>query len=148
MAKIDSAGFEVLGEEDCYQLLASVNLGRVAVTVEDALPAIFPVTFALIDRQVIFSTATGTKLTAALTASVVAFEADWVDEAREEAWDVQVVGRSVLVEPGSDVGAAAKVAAHALAPVVRGFLVRISPVHISGRRLPARKNRPAPGELP
>ena len=80
VAKVDSAGFEVLDEEECYALLAGASLGRVGVTV-GAMPAIFPVNFALVGHHVVFSTGLGTKLTAALAGSVVAFEADWADEA-------------------------------------------------------------------
>ena len=109
MAKVDSAGFEVLDEEECYALLAGASLGRVGVTV-GAMPAIFPVNFALVGRHVVFSTGLGTKLTAALAGSVVAFEADWADETGGAAWSVQAVGRSTLVEPGSDLEAAALVA--------------------------------------
>jgi nitroimidazol reductase NimA-like FMN-containing flavoprotein (pyridoxamine 5'-phosphate oxidase superfamily) len=135
--KLDSAGFEVLDEEDCYELLGESNLGRVGVTL-DALPHIFPVNYALVDRQVVFSTGHGTKLTAALSATVVAFEADRVDGPGGQVWSVHAIGRAILVEPGSDMEAAAKVAVHALAPLPRRFLVKIRPSHISGRRLPSR----------
>ena len=137
---LDSAGFEILGEDDCYELLARTTLGRVGVTVE-AMPAIFPVCFALIDRQIVFSTGHGTKLSTALAARVVAFEADWVAEDQTTAWSVQGVGRSMLVEPGSDLEAAARVAVRALAPVPRPYLVKIRPAFISGRRLPPQTTR-------
>jgi len=135
MPNTDSAGFEILDDEECYALLVSTSLGRVAVSVE-ALPAIFPVTFALIDRQVVFSTGLGTKLSAALAGRVVGFEADWVAADGRAAWSVQLVGMSMVVESGSDMEAAALVAVHALAPVPRRFLVKVRPFRISGRRLP------------
>jgi len=134
MPKLDSAGFEVLEEDGCYELLGQSSLGRVGVTM-DALPAIFPVNYALIELQIVFSTGHGTKLTAALNAAVVAFEADFVNEQGTEAWSVQAIGRAILVDPGSDLEAAAKVAVRALAPVPRRFLVKIRPARISGRRL-------------
>jgi nitroimidazol reductase NimA-like FMN-containing flavoprotein (pyridoxamine 5'-phosphate oxidase superfamily) len=136
MAKVDSAGFEVLDDDECYALLAGASLGRVGVSV-GAMPAIFPVNFALVERCVVFCTGLGTKLTAALVGTVVAFEADWADESCRAAWSVLAVGRSAVVDPGSDLGAAALVAARAFSPVPRRFLVRIKPDHISGRRLPA-----------
>jgi nitroimidazol reductase NimA-like FMN-containing flavoprotein (pyridoxamine 5'-phosphate oxidase superfamily) len=136
MPNTDSAGFEVLDEEECYALLATTALGRVAVSV-DAMPAIFPVNFVVINRQVVFSTGLGTKLTAALAGAVVGFEADWVDDRGQAAWSVQAVGRCMIVEPGSDTEAAALVAVRALAPVPRRFLVKVRPLRISGRRLPA-----------
>jgi len=132
---LDSAGFEVLGEDECYELLAKTTLGRVGVTV-DAMPAIFPICFALIDRQLVFSTGHGTKLTMALSAKVVAFEADWVADDRTTAWSVQGVGRSMLVEPGSDLETAAKLLVQALAPAPRPYMAKIRPTFISGRRLP------------
>ena len=116
-------------------MLGEATLGRVAVVV-GALPAIFPVNFALIAGQVVFSTGVGTKLTAALDGGVVAFEADHVDPEKRAAWSVQVVGESMLVEPSSDMEAAALVAVRALAPLPRHFLVKIRPNFVSGRRLP------------
>ncbi len=136
MPNFDSAGFEVLEASECYELLGSVSLGRVGVTM-DALPAILPVNFALIERQIVFATGLGTKYTAALSGKVVAFEADWVDEANRSAWSVQGVGTAVVVEPGSDLEAAALVAVRALAPVPRRLLAKLRLQHVSGRRLPA-----------
>jgi hypothetical protein len=133
--KIDSAGFEVLDEEECYALLGSVSLGRVAVTM-DATPAILPVNYALIDRQVVFATGLGSKLTAALMSSVVAFEADGVDEASGAAWSVQGHGSSMVLEPGSDLEADALLAVRSLAPLPRHFLAKVRLRRISGRRLP------------
>ncbi len=135
MPKIDSAGFEVLDEEECYALLASVSLGRVGVTM-DATPAILPVNYALIDGQVVFATGLGSKLTAALSSSVVAFEADWVDEVSgAAAWSVQGHGSSMVVEPGSDLEADALLAVRSLAPLPRHFLAKVRLRHVSGRRL-------------
>ncbi|HMK97026.1 MAG TPA: pyridoxamine 5'-phosphate oxidase family protein [Acidimicrobiales bacterium] len=137
MAKIDRAGFEVLDNEGCYELLAGARLGRVGVTVDDH-PAIFPVIFAVVERQVVFATGPGTKLTAAVGGKVVAFEADWVDWANRQAWSVQLVGMSMMIEPGSDLDAAAKAALPTLAPMRSRFLVKIRPTEMSGRRLPPR----------
>ena len=133
-ASLDSAGFEILGEDECYELLAHTTLGRLAVTV-DAMPAIFPVCFALIDRQIVFSTGQGTKLSAAVAGKVLAFEADWVAEDQKAAWSVQAVGRSLMVEPGSGLEAAARLVVAALAPVPRPYLVKLRPAYVSGRRL-------------
>ena len=135
MAQIDSAGFEILDEAECYELLGEATLGRVAVTVA-GYPAIFPVNFALVNRQVVFLTGRGSKLTAALDKNVVAFEVDHVGPEGRTAWSVQVLGQSVLVEPSSDIEAAALVSGRTLAPAPRRFLVKISPAVVSGRRLP------------
>jgi hypothetical protein len=131
---LDEAGYEVLDEDMCYELLAETSLGRVGVNV-DGRPAIFPINFALVDRQVVFSTGLGTKLTGALSGAVVAFEADWADTASHAAWSVQGCGPAILVEPGSEVEVAARVKVHAVAPVPRRFLVKIRLSYVSGRRL-------------
>jgi nitroimidazol reductase NimA-like FMN-containing flavoprotein (pyridoxamine 5'-phosphate oxidase superfamily) len=51
---------EILGEDECIDLLRQVPVGRIAVTV-DALPVIFPITIAVVDGAVVFRTPPGTK---------------------------------------------------------------------------------------
>jgi len=132
---LDSAGFEILDQAECFSLLSKVTLGRVAVTI-GALPAIFPVNFCMVAGQVVFCSGEGTKLTAALSGTIVAFETDWAT--RGEVWSVQLVGASRVVEPATDLAAAELAALRSLAPVPRRYLVKITPERISGRRLPGR----------
>ena len=132
---LDSAGFEILDQAECFSLLSKVTLGRVAVTL-GALPAIFPVNFCMVAGQVVFCSGEGTKLTAALSGTIVAFETDWAT--RGEVWSVQLVGASRVVEPATDLAAAELAALRSLAPVPRRYLVKITPERISGRRLPVR----------
>ena len=132
---LDSAGVEILDQAECFSLLSKVTLGRVAVTI-GALPAIFPVNFCMVAGQVVFCSGEGTKLTAALSGTIVAFETDWAT--RGEVWSVQLVGASRGVEPATDLAAAELAALRSLAPVPRRYLVKITPERISGRRLPVR----------
>ena len=132
---LDSAGFEILDQAECFSLLSKVTLGRVAVTI-GALQAIFPVNFCMVAGQVVFCSGEGTKLTAALSGTIVAFETDWAT--RGEVWSVQLVGASRVVEPATDLAAAELAALRSLAPVPRRYLVKITPERISGRRLPVR----------
>jgi nitroimidazol reductase NimA-like FMN-containing flavoprotein (pyridoxamine 5'-phosphate oxidase superfamily) len=134
---LDSAGFEVLDVAACFSLLSTTSLGRVAVTI-GALPAIFPVNFCVVGGQVVFRSGEGTKLTAALSGTIVAFEADRSDPVSGEAWSVQIVGGSEVVEPEADSAAAALAALRSLAPVPRRYLVKITPERVSGRRLSPR----------
>lgn len=78
-----------LTKEQCFSLLTTVAIGRVGVSI-DALPAIVPVNFAVLDDWILFRTVAGTKLDAAMRRSVAAFEAD--DHAADGSW-----GWSVLV---------------------------------------------------
>lgn len=79
-------------------LLANASFGRVGVSVE-ALPAILPVTIALMDESIVFYTFPGTKLAYATQGSILAVEADHYDAALGDGWSVLVRGvASELVE--------------------------------------------------
>ena len=97
MTLIDN-GLEILSRAECRDLLRRASVGRVAVTV-GALPAIFPVNYALLGNSIIFLTGEGTKLRAALKRAVVAFQVDHIDEVTGTGWSVMAVG---LVEEITD----------------------------------------------
>jgi uncharacterized protein len=127
-------GLELLTEEQCRQLLAGGEVGRVGITI-GALPAIFPVNYRVVDGAIVFRTAPGTKMTAATVDAVVAFEADDYHLADRSGWSVMAVGRAEVV---SDPDPAVARAAAGLAPFVDGdrhTIVRIDPLFLSGRRL-------------
>jgi nitroimidazol reductase NimA-like FMN-containing flavoprotein (pyridoxamine 5'-phosphate oxidase superfamily) len=88
---VDRNGLEVLGREQCLQLLATVTVGRIGVTMS-GLPVILPVTFALAPAGIVIRTGLGTKLAAAARNAVVAFEVDVVDERTMSGWSVAVTG--------------------------------------------------------
>src|SRR6476646_11639130 len=75
-----SRGLEILSTDECLDLLRSQTLGRVAVQI-GATPAISPVNYALLDDDVVFRTDPGTKLSAALMRTMVAYEVDDTDPA-------------------------------------------------------------------
>jgi nitroimidazol reductase NimA-like FMN-containing flavoprotein (pyridoxamine 5'-phosphate oxidase superfamily) len=78
---------EVLDFEECTQLLGQVPVGRIAITVQ-ALPMILPVDFAFVDDWTPFRTIPGSKLAAATSRVIVAFEVDsYQDDGRSE-WSV------------------------------------------------------------
>lgn len=89
--QLDRNGLEVLDEDECLSLLAASTLGRVAIT-SGALPTILPVNFRLVDRTVLFRTGRGTKLDAATTNAVVAFEVDDFDPIEHSGWSVNLIG--------------------------------------------------------
>jgi nitroimidazol reductase NimA-like FMN-containing flavoprotein (pyridoxamine 5'-phosphate oxidase superfamily) len=94
----DSSGLQVLDRAECLRLLGTVPMGRVAFTV-DALPAIQPVTFALVDDQIVIRMRHGSRLVAGIQDTIVAFEADHYDEATHSGWSVTVVGPAVTAGP-------------------------------------------------
>lgn len=132
-----SRNLEILPREECLQLLRTQYLGRVAVRFGEA-PSILPVVFALLDDDVVFRTDPGTKLSAALMRTIVAFEVDDADPTTRTGWSVLVVGP---VEEVTDASTRARVDELGLAPWVddgRDRVLRIRARTVTGRRIPAR----------
>jgi hypothetical protein len=127
-----------LDANTCWALLRQVELGRLAVVV-DGTPDIFPVNHFVDHGTLVFRTADGTKLAAALTGAPVAFEADGFDrEAGEagEAWSVVMKGPASEI---NDVDELIETFDLPLAPwqgSAKPRFVRISPEQITGRRFP------------
>ena len=115
------------------RLLSTERLGRVGVTLE-ALPAILPVNYALLGDNIIFRSAPGGKLTAALTGSVVAFEVDASKPDHTSAWSVMIVGHSQWLADGTALAQAKRLPLSPWAPGSRDYFVRITPELVSGRR--------------
>lgn len=131
---VPHVGLEVLDETECRALLAGSSLGRVAVTVGE-LPAIFPVNYALLDDDVVFRTAEGSKLRAALERAVVAFEIDGVDGGSRTGWSVLVVGHATALWRRPDIERALALDLEPWAPGPRDRFVRMTTGTISGRRI-------------
>jgi hypothetical protein len=86
-----------LSEADCRQLLAAHTLGRVGIT-SGGLPCILPVCYVYDDDGVVvFRTGAGTKLRAATSGDVLAFEVDDYDPETGEGWSVLALGRASVV---------------------------------------------------
>ena len=132
--EIDRHGLEVMTRAECLRLLERGGVGRVVVT-DQALPAAFPVNFCLLDDDVVFLTAEGSKLDAAGAEDVVAFEVDDIDPVQHAGWSVLIQGWARVVVDASEL---ARVRALPLQPWVPGHrsaAVRIRSVRVSGRRL-------------
>ena len=79
-----------LSDEDCWSLLRTHKLGRLAIVIEDR-PRIFPVTYAAAEDTVVFRTQPGAKLQHG-PGSAACFEIDDYDRGTSMAWSVMVVG--------------------------------------------------------
>ncbi len=93
-------GLARLSRDECIALLAGTSFGRVGVSV-DALPAILPVTIALMDQSVVFRTLPGTKLAHAAAGSILAVEADEYDASSRDGWSVLVRGVATELQDAS-----------------------------------------------
>ncbi|HEX6311778.1 MAG TPA: pyridoxamine 5'-phosphate oxidase family protein [Acidimicrobiia bacterium] len=127
----------VLSRPECLELLGQASIGRVGVSI-GALPAVLPVNYAMVDHAIVFRTAPGTRLSAALRGAVVAFEADAVDSDAETGWSVLVVGRAEEVTEPALVGKARALGLEAWAPGSRDHFVSIAIERVSGRRIEAK----------
>lgn len=132
--QVDDAGMAVMDESECLALLAHEKVGRVAVTI-GAVPAVFPVNFAMLDGTIVFRTGAGTKLDAATHQSVVAFEVDDVDPVYHEGWSVLVVGMVDELRDPDFIARARDLPLAAWAPGRHDHLVCLRPEFISGRRI-------------
>lgn len=126
-------GLEVLSRQECLRLIHGVPIGRVAVIVGD-VPVVVPVNFTLLGDDVVFRTAPGTKLLAAVSRSAVSFEVDMADDATHSGWSVLVTGpASEITEPEEQAAARER----GLDPWVEGRerYVRICSDVVTGRRV-------------
>lgn len=121
---------DAMSTEECRGYLRAARLGRVAVSI-DALPVIMPVIFTFADDAIWFFTEEGTKLRAALTNAVIAFEIDHLEP--EAGWSVLVIGRSLEVTDPEVIDTRRAEGLYPAAPGVRDHLVCIPVAHISGR---------------
>jgi nitroimidazol reductase NimA-like FMN-containing flavoprotein (pyridoxamine 5'-phosphate oxidase superfamily) len=122
-----------LDEATCWALLRTVAVGRLAVVI-GAEPEIFPINHVVDHGSIVFRSADGTKLTAALGEGAVAFEADGFDPETDEAWSVLVKGKAVEIH---DLDGLLDAALLPLAPwqgAPKHRFVRIESVQVSGRR--------------
>ena len=71
-------GMEVLDRNECWSLLRTAVLGRLAISIANH-PDIFPINYVVDHGTVVFRTAEGTKLAGAVLGSTVAFEVDGLE---------------------------------------------------------------------
>jgi nitroimidazol reductase NimA-like FMN-containing flavoprotein (pyridoxamine 5'-phosphate oxidase superfamily) len=93
--------FEDLGREDCLGLLQDEPVGRVALTAR-ALPIVLPVSFALLNGDIVWRSAQGTKLNDASAGFVVAFEADHYELDHQQGWSVMIQGLAHVITDGEE----------------------------------------------
>ena len=123
----------IIEEAECWELLRSVPVGRLAMNSPEGL-LIIPVNFVVADEAVVFRTAEGGLLgEAAVWGRDVAFQADRIEEAIRWGWSVLVQGQMRRV-PDEE----AQQLLAAVTPWVAGerrVVGRISADRISGRRI-------------
>ncbi|MDT7551448.1 MAG: uncharacterized protein QOE84_3842 [Actinomycetota bacterium] len=131
---------EVLAEQECYDLLAQVAVGRLIYT-DDQGPAAVPVNCSLHGRDLLMRVHGGAKA-AAVQQAVIGFEADHIDNDQRAGWSVLVRGAARVV-PQSEV--AALLSEHRgqfprpWAEGVHNVWLQLVPTLVTGRRLGAER---------
>ncbi len=120
-----------LTSDESWKLLATVELGRIALSV-GGQPDLFPVNFYAGDGKVLFRTGEGTKLSELSVNERVAFEADEHTEAG--GWSVVVKGSARVLVSTSDIAAADELPLRPWIPTIKYNYVEISVDEITGRR--------------
>ena len=135
--QLDRSGLEILGPDECRDLLRHAEVGRIVFT-HNALPAIQPVNYVLDGEDIVFRTSRTSRLATAATGTIVAFEIDEFDAATRTGWSVVAVGPARRVSAAGGVTPLEGIDLRTWAPGRRDLFVRIRPEMLSGRRTPDR----------
>lgn len=120
-----------LSTEECYELLASRSVGRIAFVVDDS-PVVLPVNHAVDGDDIVFRTSPRTELGRQMIRGRVAFEVDDFDEFNQSGWSVLFQG---TVEYDDSAVPWPEDKSRPWAEGVRNLVVRIRPRLVTGRRL-------------
>ena len=118
-----------LGQEECWRLLASTEIGRLA-WVSSGAPVVVPVNFRVSDGQVVVMISPYSLQAREIEDAQVAFEVDQVQVDDHVGWSVLVQGRAVF-----DYGPRAGAAPEPWPDGQRPLRVLITPTSLTGRRV-------------
>jgi hypothetical protein len=132
-APFKADGITVLDSDECWALLGRTEVGRLAVSIANH-PDVFPINYVVDHETVVFRTAEGTKLAAAVLGTAVAFEIDGYDAETREAWSVVIKGWAVEIEQMYDLFDARDLPLFPWNAAPKHRFVRVSPSETTGRR--------------
>ena len=136
----ESGAIEVLDVEQCWALLASVEVGRLAVAAAGDVD-IYPLNFAIDDGAILFRSAEGTKLVEVVLAGRVAFEVDGYEPERGQAWSVVVKGAAEVLDRFDDIYHAQDLPLFPWNASPKERFVKIVPTRMTGRRFTVGRTR-------
>ena len=126
---------EPLTKEECIFLADQhpAHIGRIAIG--GARPVILPVNYAVDRNEIVFRTAAGTKLDAAIDKAFVAFEIDDVDPDWRMGWSVLFRGQIKVVTDEAEIDRLSQLPLKSWAEIDDQRFVRIHNPLVSGRKL-------------
>ena len=132
---------QTLGAEECWELLESEELGRLAYRLVDEVH-IVPINYVVDGRSLLFRTASGNKLLAAALHSDVALEIDWHDE--HSAWSVVAHGHLQRLEEDQE-HRVDDLPLHPWVPTLKYDVVELVPESVTGRYFRLERDLPDHG---
>ena len=132
--ELGERGLRELSEAECWKLLGSHDLGRIALLIDD-WPQVFPVNYSAGEGAVLFRSAPGAKATHG-PGSRACFEIDGWDDMAGIGWSVMVQGTISDITDATDEQAVGlrQLSVHPAAPGVRNRLLALLASRVTGRR--------------
>ena len=129
---------EQLSESECWTLLRTVDTGRLATPTAHGGVDVFPVNHLVDQGSIVFRTALGSKLTNALGAAEVAFEADnvarTIGEQVVDPWSVVIHATAELITLDTELFDSFELTVRPWHVSNKPYFVRLVPTLVSGRR--------------
>lgn len=119
-----------LDEAECFRLVATLEVGRIAVAGTGLAPLMLPVNYVLDRDMVVFRTDEGSKLLALLE-NPASFQVDLFDSFHHTGWSVLIQGAVEEVDP-EQLG---DLSLHPWAPGRKVHWLRLLPAVVTGRLL-------------
>ena len=141
---LDPGTLDEIDVAECWQLLATQPIGRVAVILGH-YPLVFPVNYTLDGETILYRTNAGTKLNT-IHRSNVTFEVDEIDHTHRSGWSVMVKGVAHELSTERDhrvISRAELGGSTPWAPGRREHFVRVLPDQVTGRRIRPAELAPA-----
>ncbi len=132
-------GLEIIDEAECWELVASKAIGRLAVSIANA-PDVFPLNYRVDTsengvKSIVMRTIAGLKLAGAVLGNPVAFEVDDLDEATHTGWSIVIHGYGEEIENVQEWLRAEDLNIEPWADFPKSRYLRIRPDRVSGRRV-------------
>ena len=134
MSEFQQAHLKALSPEECLELLQRAAVGRIGYCV-DGMAIILPVNFAVLDGDIVFCTAKGSKLSWLSLRGRLSFQADESRNTDREGWSVLVHGVAREVTDPNELEILRRAAVRSWLHSPAEHWVRIRIDTISGRAL-------------
>ena len=132
-------GFLEIDRDGCMRMLAAASggVGRIAFSVPGSRASIRPVNYAFDEptQSVVFRSALGSRLLAALSSGPATFEIDGGDPVERTGWSVIIAGQGEEVTDPAEIERLEAFELEPWAPGLKTHWVRIRATSVSGRRI-------------